>query len=114
MISTRLIMVPGAAPLSEVSMRPWTLEFWMVTLAARTMTSPLMSSPLMTVPALVIVRPPEGVRAVPAGTPRVDVSGVVVVGGVVGVVVGVGSGDFVGAGVDVLVGVGVGVAVGEA
>jgi hypothetical protein len=78
-----------------------------------------MSRPEMTVPGVVIVRPPEGVRVVPAGTPVFDAVGQapgVVAGGWVGVGVGVETGGCdgvgVGVGVGLFVGVGDGVGVG--
>ncbi len=50
-------------------------ELRIVTFGAFTTTGPVMSRASMTVPAVLIVRPPLGVRVTPAGTPVQPASG---------------------------------------
>src|SRR5919198_279309 len=50
-------------------------ELRIVTFGAFTVTRPTMSRPATTAPAVLIVRLPEGVRVVPAGTPVLSAFG---------------------------------------
>src|ERR1700716_784119 len=63
------------APVDWTTILPVTRQSTSVTFGAVITTSPVIFRPLTTAPAVLIVMPPDGVRATPSRTPVVDALG---------------------------------------